>query len=338
MRFENVAIVGLAHVDAPHRIPSSDIDGALAETYARLGLPARLLETLTGVRARRFWDPGTQPSDGAAAAGRKVLEETGVDRGAIGLLVNTSVCRDYVEPSVACIVHHRLGLSEGCLNFDVGNACLGFLDGMALAGNMIERGQISHALIVDAESSRTVVERTIERLRGPTCDQQMMRDQLATLTVGSGAAAMILTDARRAPDAPRFLGGVTLAATRHNQLCRGQLEEGITDTRSLLVHGVALAARTWARAQAELGWPADSIDLYALHQVSELHTRELSQALGFDLGKAVLVYPELGNVGPASVPIALSKAREAERLSRGDRVILGGIGSGLNCTAAAVSW
>jgi len=338
VRFDNVSIAGLAHVDAPHRIGSQEIDAALAPTYARLKLPPHLLESLTGVRARRFWDPGTQPSAAATLAARRLIDETGIDAGRLGVLVNTSVCRDFVEPSVACIVHGNLGLPERCLNFDVANACLGFLDGMAIVGNMIERGQVDHGLVVDAEGSRHVVERTIERLSGPACDEQMLRDQLATLTVGSGAAAMLLSHSRLAPGAPRFLGGVSLAATQHNQLCRGQLDVGLTDTRNLLTHGVALAARTWALGQEALGWDADGVDLFALHQVSDLHTQELARTLRFDLARAFLIYPELGNVGPASIPITLSKAAQAERLSAGDRVVLGGIGSGLNCTAAGVIW
>jgi len=338
LRFENVSIVAVAHVDAPHRVPTRDLEAPLEETYRRLGLPMRLLESLTGVRARRFWDPETRPSDGATLAGRKVLEAAGIDAQQLGALISTSVCRDYLEPSVACFVHHNLGLSERCLNFDVGNACLGFLDGMSVVGNMIERGQIDLGLIVDGESSRHVVESTVERLRRPTCDSQMLREQLATLTVGSGAVAMILGRSALFPGGHRFTGCVSRAATQHNQLCRGQVDVGITDTSNLLVHGVALAAQTWTEAQRELGWSADSIDHFALHQVSELHTKELARVLGFSLDKTTLIYPELGNVGPASVPLSLSKAVEAERIGPGDRVILGGIGSGLNCTAASVVW
>jgi acyl-CoA:acyl-CoA alkyltransferase len=338
MRFESVNILGVAHVDAPHRIATEEIDQAMAETYGRLGLPARLLQSLTGVRARRFWDVGTNPSDGATLAGRKVLQESGVAASQIGAMINTSVCRDWVEPSTACFVHANLGLPETCINFDIANACLGFLDGMSVVANMIERGQIDYGLVVDCESSRYVVERTLERLRGPACDQQMLKDQLATLTVGSGAAAMILASNKVAPQGHKFLGTVSLAATQHNQLCRGQLDVGITDTRSLLANGVELASRTWQRAKAEFGITAEQVDLFALHQVSELHTQELARTLGVSLDKAHLIYPELGNVGPASVPMVLSKAQEAERLSPGDRVMLAGIGSGLNCTAGAVLW
>jgi 3-oxoacyl-[acyl-carrier-protein] synthase III len=337
-RFEEVSIITIAHVDAPVRVTSAELDAALGHTYARLGMPAQLLENLTGVRARRFWERGVRPSDAATLAGRKVIEESGVDPSRIGLLVNTSVCRDYVEPSVACFVHANLGLSSSCLNFDVTNACLGFLDGMVIAGNMLERGQIDYALVVDAESSREVVESTVSRMQRADFSAAEMREQLATLTVGSGAVAMLLSRSSLAPDGHRFLGGVSVADTRHNQLCRGTSDTGLTDTKNLLAFGVELAGRTWAKGQAELGWEGNSVDLFALHQVSALHTQELSKALGFPISKTHLVYPEFGNVGPASVPLVLSKAAEAERLSRGDRVVLGGIGSGLNCSAMGVVW
>ena len=75
------------------------------------------------------------------------------------------MCRDWVEPSTACFVHHKLGLSEDCLNFDVANACLGFLDGMQIVANLVERGEVDYGLVVDAESSRHVVEQTVGAAR-----------------------------------------------------------------------------------------------------------------------------------------------------------------------------
>lgn len=338
MRFDGVNILGVAHVDAPHRVATLEFDRALSETYARLGVPERLIESLTGVRARRFWDPGSPPSEGAALAARRVLQETGIAPGQVGVMINTSVSRDWVEPSTACFVHASLALPETCINFDIANACLGFLDGMTMVANMIERGQVDYGLVVDGESSRFVVESTLQRLRSPACDHQMLKDQLATMTLGSGAAAMVLASARVAPQGHKFVGTTSLAATTHNQLCRGQVDVGVTDTRGLLTHGLALASRTWQRMQSDFGLRPDMVDLFALHQVSELHTQELARTLGVSLEKAHLIYQEIGNVGPASVPMVLSKAQEQERLTPGDHVVLAGIGSGLNCTAGLVLW
>ncbi|MBW2623344.1 MAG: 3-oxoacyl-ACP synthase III, partial [Deltaproteobacteria bacterium] len=44
------------------------------------------------------------------------------------------------------------------------------------------------------------------------------------------------------------------------------------------------------------------------------------------------------NVGPAAIPITLSKVLEKGRIDKGDRVALMGIGSGLNCAMMEVLW
>lgn len=337
-RYENVVIAGLSWVEAPERVTSSALTAPLEERLRVLGMPPDFLEAVTGIRARRFWPQGTRASEAATLAGRRVLETSGIAAADIGVLVSTSVSKDYVEPAVACFVHHALGLPETCINFDIGNACLAFLNGMDVVAQMIERGQIEYGMIVVGESSRPVVEATVRRLAEPETDGVRLREQLATLTLGSGGAAMILAHARSAPSGHAYLGTVSLADTAHHDLCLGQLDEGITDTQRLLVHGVALAKRTWERAVETLRWPLDSVDLFALHQVSGPHTTELARVVGFDTTRAHAIYPEQGNIGPASVPIVLADADAAGRLSPGDRVILGGIGSGLNCTVGAVIW
>ena len=113
-----------------------------------------MLENVAGIRARRLWDDGVQASDAATLAARQTLADARVDPARIGLLVNTSVSRDDLEPSTACIVAGTLGLADTCQNFDIANACLAFLSGMDIASRMIERGEIDHAKIVDGETAK----------------------------------------------------------------------------------------------------------------------------------------------------------------------------------------
>ena len=103
MLFQNVAIEAIAYELAPHRVTSDDLEGQMAATMQRIGIPAGRLEALSGIRERRFWDHGTMPSDVATLAARKLLDQTGIDPQRIGALINTSVCKDYIEPSVACL-------------------------------------------------------------------------------------------------------------------------------------------------------------------------------------------------------------------------------------------
>lgn len=338
MLFKHVAIASVAHIDAPVRLTSAELNERLKPTIQRLGIRDNVLEDIAGIYARRIWAKDTMPSEAATAAAQKALAESGVPHEKIGILINTSVCRDYLEPSTASIVHGNLGLADTCQNFDVGNACLAFLSGMDIAARMIERGDIEYALIVDGETSNVITERTIERMLSPDIEEKEFRSEFASLTLGSGAAAMVMGRAELLPEGHQFLGSVTRAATEFSHLCRGNLDRMITDTRSLLVEGLKLAGKTFQAARAALGWVIDELDEFVIHQISRVHTEEFCRLLGIDPKKVLAIFPEHGNIGPASVPIVLSKLKEMGRLQKGKRVALLGIGSGLNCSMAEVVW
>ncbi len=337
-RYERVVVSGLAHVDAPIVVPSAALEAELAVTMERLGIAPGTLEALSGIAERRFWEPGATPSAVASLAAERLLAASPVDRGDIGALLNTSVDRDFVEPSTACIVHANLGLSPEAINFDVGNACLGFLNGMALVAGMIERGDVEHGLVVNGESSRFITEATLARLADPACDKRTFRESFATLTLGSGVAAMLLSHSDLVADGHPFHGFVTRAATEHHALCRGQADDMRTDTRRLLTAGIALARETYKEAVDAFGLADDSVALYAIHQVSRVHSQQVIDELGLDPDRVPLLFPRFGNIGPAGMVTTLSKQSEAGRLAPGDRVALMGVGSGLNGAIAELRW
>ena len=148
MRFKNVCIEGLACHLPENVVTSTDLERRLAPIYDRLKLPYGRLEMMSGIKERRFWDAGIFPSQVAAIAGEKAIEFAEIDRTEIGCLINASVCRDFLEPATASIVHQNLKLQPNCLVFDISNACLGVLNGMVHIANMIELGQIRAGLIV----------------------------------------------------------------------------------------------------------------------------------------------------------------------------------------------
>ena len=166
-RHQHSGVLSLAAIEAPNVVTSDWIDEQLAETYARNGMRGGLLAGLAGIEERRWWDADVSFADAAAMAGRAAIERAGIDPSEIGVLISTSVCKEHLEPSVACAVHHRLGLPSSCLNFDIGNACLGFMNAMHVASSMLDTGLVNYALIVDGEGSRYTQELTIERLRRP---------------------------------------------------------------------------------------------------------------------------------------------------------------------------
>ena len=338
MRYHNVCIEAVGYALPPHVVTSRDLEEAIRPTLQRLGFPPGQIEQLSGVKERRFWDPGTRPSEVAAIAGQRALERAGIPADRVQCLVNTSVCRDHLEPATAALVAGRMGLARQVICFDIANACLGFLNGMMAAANMIELGQIDVALVVDGESCREPVTHTLGRLARPDATVQMLRDNFATLTLGSGAVAAVLVRRDLSRSGHVLHGAVVRSSPEHHTLCYGDHTGMTTDSQGLLVHGAALAAETWPLALDELGWTADQVDEFVCHQVSVAHFRHSFETVGLPFEKAMLTFPYLGNVGPASIPLTLALGEANGRITRGTDLCLFGVGSGLGCIVMGVSW
>lgn len=335
----NVTIEAVAYELPPHRVTSAELENQVADTLARLGVPQGNLERLTGIRERRFWDPGMEPGEAATLAARKVLDITGIDPKKIGCLINTSVSRYYVEPSVACSIHDNLKLSPHCLNYDVANACLGFVNGMNNVILMIKAGLIDYGLIVSAETPGPGIQATIDRLKSPDTTMQAFYDNFASLTLGAGAVAMLLCREGLSQTGHVVNNSVSLAATQYNKLCLGTMDKMRTNAQALLIAGVELATKTWKLACETLkNWSDETIALYAPHQVSLRHTAAVCDNAGITMDKMYLNLYTHGNMGPAAMPTSLAMAEEDGRIQAGNHVGLLGIGSGLNCTMMSVTW
>ena len=332
----------------PVKVSSAELEARLQPIYKRLGLPEGRLELMSGIKDRYFWEKGFKPSDGAIAAGRKALAGTYIRPEQIGCLIMCSVCRDYLEPATACIVHHALGISENALVFDISNACLGILTGMITAANMIEMGQIKAAMLVAGENSRPLVENTIATmLKNKSLTRQSIKPYFASLTIGSGAIAIILSQKKHNSGKPSLSAASTLAVTKYNNLCRGNDDKGMTDnsdtlmntdSETLMMHGVETAAKTWQKFKKETGWKNSSPDCFCTHQVGAAHRKFLFEKLKIEIDKDYPTLEYLGNTGSVSCPMTMALAADRGILNHGDRLALLGIGSGINCTIMGVEW
>ncbi|MCZ6598010.1 MAG: 3-oxoacyl-ACP synthase III [Planctomycetota bacterium] len=344
MRFDDVRVQAVAHVLPEETVTSEELEERLGPVYDRLRLRIGRLELMTGIRERRFWPPGTRPSDVAARAGALALERSGLERERIGCLIHAAVCRDFMEPATASVVHRLLELPPACMAFDLSNACLGVTNAMIVIARMIEHGDIEAGLVVAGEDGRGLVEETIRNaLADPNLTREDFKGAFASLTIGSGAAAIALS---RADDerGRRLTGGAVLADTAHYELCLGDRDEGLagplmtTDSEALLQAGNALASRTFERFREELGWERESIDRIVTHQVGSAHRRLLFETLQIDPAIDFPTVETLGNIGSVSLPLSLSMALDADFIRPGQRVAMLAIGSGLHCLMLGLEW
>ena len=109
-----------------------------------------------------------------------------------------------------------------------------------------------------------------------------------------------------------------------------------TDTKGLLDAGLALVGATCGTdAQAEFDW-AD-MDRYVIHQVSQVHTSALCEALGIDPERVPLTFPTRGNIGPGR-RCRSRWPRRPSRCARATGCCCMGIGSGLNTSFTEIVW
>lgn len=346
MSYTRVHVESIGFELPPVVVTSAELEARLAPVYESLRIGPGQIEALTGIAERRWWEAGYPLHEGAAAAARKALAKSNVEARDVQTLIYAGVCRENFEPATACAVASALGVGSDAYIYDTSNACLGVLNGIVDVANRIELGQIKAGLVVSCESARDINEVMIRRmLDDPT--MPTFTQSLATLTGGSGAVAVLLTDkAWSGEKRRRLLSATARAAPQHHRLCRwglSVLPAGVsqfmsTDAVAVLKHGVELGLRTWESFLGHIGWAREQVHKVICHQVGSGHRDAVLRELGINPDKDFSTFRHLGNMGTVSLPLTAALAEQRQFLRPGDRVGFLGIGSGLNCLMLGWEW
>jgi 3-oxoacyl-[acyl-carrier-protein] synthase-3 len=350
MRYSNVFIESFGYELPSHVITTAELEEKLLPFYTAVGFEPGQLEALTGIRERRYWDKDHTLAEHAATAGQRALDEADISSDQIGALIYCGVCQDGFEPATSCSIADRLKIGENAHIFDVKSACLGMITGIVHIANEIELGNIKAGLVVSCESARQIVDSTIDEINAHK-SIDFYKDTIATMTGGSGAAAVLLTNGTIGKPANRkhaLKGGVVRNAIRHHDLCHWGFEEkGMptgsrvimrTKAQRVLEHGVILAQKTFMAFKKEFNLSDHQPDKFIGHQVGAIHHQKFYQALNQDIKKDFCTFPFLGNIGTVSLPITAAIADERGFLKPDDVVAFIGVGSGLNCYILGVEW
>jgi len=348
MLYQNVCLEAFGYTLPAEAVSSAELEARLKPLYERLRLPEGRLELMTGIRERRFWPPGALPSENSSRSAERALVASGIDRTLIGALVHSSVCRDYLEPATACVVHSKLGLPDECLLYDCSNACLGFMNGLCQVANMIELGQIRAGVVVATEGSRELVENTIQRLNADlTLTRESVKLAMASLTIGSASVAAVLCDKELSQTQNRLAGGICHTDTRGAGLCHSGRDEAVaggmtpwmqTDAENLMHAGIAVGVRAFERLLRELSWQRKQLDKTICHQVGVMHRKLMFKSLNLEPARDFATLEFLGNTGSVALPITAAIAAERGFLQPNDKVAWLGIGSGINCLMLGIDW
>jgi 3-oxoacyl-[acyl-carrier-protein] synthase-3 len=332
MVFNNVYLESFSYHLPEKKLTTQKIEGQLLEVYHRLKMHPGRLEMMTGILERGYWDIGTSPASLATKAAVKIINNPGK----VDFLIFASVCRDFLEPACASLVHGNLQLGKTCPFFDLSNACLGVVDAMVMAANLIENKIYKKVLIVSGENSGPLLFSTLKKLgEDESLSRRDVKKLFANLTIGSAAVALLLSDDSQ--NGHKMLGSCSLVDSSASALCKGYGDTSSllmeTDTEELMEKGIQLAKLNWENAK-NLIEPADWV---ITHQVGKTHEERLFDSLDLKIN-TFRTYPLWGNTGSAALPLTLMKLSESGLLKKGHRVGLLGMASGLASTMMGIQW
>ena len=114
------------------------------------------IRTRTGIQERRIVAENEATSDLAYRAAEKAIEDAGIDRNEIELVIVATMTADHATPSTAAIVQDKLGIRASA--FDLSAACTGFIYAYTTGYSFIKAGIYKKVLVIGAESMSRVVD------------------------------------------------------------------------------------------------------------------------------------------------------------------------------------
>ncbi|WP_055480850.1 3-oxoacyl-[acyl-carrier-protein] synthase III C-terminal domain-containing protein [Sphaerimonospora mesophila] len=332
-------IAGVAAHLPKTTLSTAELEDRLADRNPTLDLPRGLIHEHSGVRRRHIALPHEKPSDLAAYAARRVLEDNDLQAADLDLLIYAGVSSDAVEPATGHMVAAKIGAC--CPVFDVRNACNSVLNAIEVADALISGGRHRRVLICCGELPTAGTPWTV-------ADVEEYITVAASYTVSDAGAALLL----EAGTEPGVLAHRFSAYSAGWQAAVSAVDNLTTDPWSgrptagpLIVDSVELVRgienidnAVFHKPLADLGLTWDDFAAICVHQASLAALWWFCDHVRIPQGKVVVTIAQHGNLVAATLPVQLARVVGSGRVRRGDLVALVGLASGASAGIVVVRW
>jgi len=289
----------------------------------------------TGIRERRVVAAGQSTSDLCIEAGRRAIEDAGLQPGDIDLVVLGTVTPDMHVPATACLVQQRLGCTRAAA-FDLQAGCTGFVYGLNVAANFIWSGSCRHVLVIGAECLTRITNYT---------------DRTSCILFGDGAGAAVVSAEFRfgeirsssiAADGNGYDVMYQTAGGARTPLTPELLErnEHKLVIRGREVYKFATNKMVELVRQEQARNPELRLAAVVPHQMNQRIIEAARERLELPEERIYVNIMRYGNTSAASIPIALDEARRTGWFAGmdGQLVVLCAFGAGLTWGSAGLRW
>lgn len=266
-------------------------------------------------------------SDLCFAAADKVLTEKRIDRDRIGVIVYVTQSEDYVTPSTAFVLQHRLNIGRNCIAFDINLGCSGYVCGLNVVASLMMQCNAEYGLLMCGETGT--------RDSNP-CSKKLKENE--DMMFGDAGSATLLVKDTSAPDM-HFM--TKSDGNGYKALMRpwGGFRNPIKLREVSYMDGIAVfnfsteeAPQLILDLMSDQGTTAEDYDYLVLHQANKLIMKQIGKKAGFPEEKNIRSIDVFGNTSSASIPTSLVK-NLADSSNGKKRFILCGYGIGLSWSA-----
>jgi 3-oxoacyl-[acyl-carrier-protein] synthase-3 len=322
-------ITGVAGYVPPRVVTNSDLE-------KKVDTNDEWIRTRTGIRERRYADPGVATSHLGTEAARKLLAARGVNPEEIDMIVVASVTPDMLFPATACLIQDHLG-AKNAWGFDLSAACSGFVYALTVGAEFVGSGSHKKVLVIGSDVMTSILDFT---------------DRATCVLFGDGAGAVLLEPA--SSDREGILdfahdidgsGGCNLYMPGGGSL--HPASQQTVEKRMHYVHQEGAQVFKYAvRRMSELavemlernGYTTKDLALVVPHQANLRIIRGMQERLGVDDSKVMINIDHFGNTTAGTIPLGMMEAVEQRRLRKGDLVLLIAVGAGYTTGAVLMRW
>ena len=268
------------------------------------------IKAMTGIQQRVVATDSICASDLMTDAAVDLLNRLNWSQDSIDLLVVVTQSGDYPLPATSCVVQRNLGLSKGCMAFDIGLGCSGYTYGLSIVGAMMQGGQIRRALLLAGDTSSRMAsptDRSTTLLFGDVgtatalefCDDKGSAEAHWSFvggTDGNGFANLIIPDGG-------FRNPSSEAGTvsSNGQLGRYLFMDGGEIFKFTIEVVPPLIAETLLLANKTIA----DVDYFLMHQANLFLLKHLSKKMKIMPERMPITLDRYGNTSCASIPLTM---------------------------------
>ena len=328
-KYDGVQIVGIASAASSRwqSLEEAAVCGGVEEEFN-----VDKFKKKTGVGGRYLAGDYQTTSDFCYGAAEALLQRYGVDRKEIGVLVFVSQMPDYDQPATACVLHKRLGLSQGCMAFDINQGCSGFVYGLNAVSALLQSSNCRYALMLCGDTSAK------NKFRG----RRENRDSHSTLLLfGDGGTATLLEKKENGSllftSCTDGEGFDAIMMSEHTWRHPWSSRPHFLDDVRVFNFSISKAPEMLQSYMEYMHTTPQDYDKLVLHQANIFIMKTVTKRAGFPPEKMLSSIDEFANTSSASIPNTLVKEYGQNDSTDPLRFLCCGFGVGLSWAAVELN-